>query len=100
MTKFLVIYKAEEIATEEMSDETNELIISHVEHIRNLDNEGILFLCGVFTDNTGAMLIFEAKSTEEVESYILKDPLIIEKFYSYTIQELIEANKENNYLME
>ena len=99
MTKFLVIYKTEEIATE-ISRNTNELINSHVEHIKNLDNKGILFLCGVFTDNTGAMLIFESESTEEVENYILKDPLIIEKFYSYTIQELIEANKDNNYLME
>lgn len=80
---------------------TTDLLHNHVEHLRKLTHKGILFLCGPFKDNDGAMQILEVKSYKEAEEYLLQDPFIAQKYYtSYIIYELIEANDRNNYLME
>lgn len=58
-------------------------------------------MCGPLKNSDGkGLLIFEANSQEEVESYVLKDPFIVQKWYpSYRIYEWIEANNSNNYLI-
>ena len=45
------------------------------------------------------MLIIEAKTQKEAESYIKQDPLIVQENYGYTIHELKEANEDNNFLL-
>lgn len=78
-----------------------ELLLKHVDHLKALKEEGILFLCGPFQDNDGALQILLASTKEEVEKRVLEDPFIQYAYYqTYTISELIEANEENNYLME
>jgi hypothetical protein len=42
----------------------------------------------------------EAKSQKEAESYILQDPVIVQKKYGYAIHELIEANEDNIFLLK
>lgn len=45
-------------------------------------------------------MILRAESYEEAENYILEDPIISKKYYRYTIDEFIEANENNNWLMD
>ena len=42
------------------------LIRRHVEYLRELDRNGLLVLCGPFTDHPGGMVIIKAVSLEEV----------------------------------
>jgi uncharacterized protein YciI len=94
MSKYVVLYKLKE-----RKGFTADLAKNHVEHLRDLSNKNILHLCGLLKGN-GAMLIMEAKSLKEAESYILQDPVIIHKKYGYVIHELIEANESNNFLLK
>ena len=97
MAKYVVIYEDERKDTLEL-----ELLKGHVEHIRALYSRGIIFLCGPLKNSGGkGLLIFEANSQEEAESYVLKDPFIVQKWYaSYRIYEWIEANDSNNFLLD
>jgi len=96
MAKYVIILKDKKNGTL-----TTDLLKSHVEHLRNLHNKGVLFLCGPFKDNNGAMQILEAKSYEEAKAYLLQDPFILYKYYgNYSLDELIEGNADNNYLMD
>jgi uncharacterized protein YciI len=80
---------------------TSDLLNSHIKHLRNLHDMGILFLCGPFKDDDGGMQILQANSYKEAENHVLNDPFIAQKYYTnYTIHELIEANDSNNYLMD
>lgn len=95
MAKYVVIYE------DERKDAlASDLLKGHVEHLRDLYSRGILFMCGPLKDSGGkGLLIFETNSQEEVESYVLKDPFIVQKWYaSYCIYEWIEANESNNFL--
>ena len=94
MSKYVVLYKLKE-----RKGFTADLAKNHVEHLKNLSRKKILFLCGRLKGN-GAMLILEAKSLKEAEAYILQDPVIVQKNYSFVIHELIEANEENNFLLK
>jgi len=101
MDKYVVIYDnpREDTVSE---DKIQDLLRDHVELVKNLHSRGIIFLCGPLEDSGGkGLLIFQAGSKDEVESYVLKDPLIINKCYdSYSIYKWIEANESNNYLLD
>ena len=96
MNKYVVIYE-----DERKDDLAQDLLKGHVEHLRDLHSQGILFLCGPLKDSDGkGLLVFEANSLESVESCVLKDPFIVQKWYSsYRVYEWMEANDSNNYLM-
>ena len=99
MSKYIVI-----LEDERKDDLAYDLLKGHVEHLRDLSSRGIVSMCGPLKDRNGnygkGLLIFEANSIEEVESHVLKDPFVIQKWYaSYQIYEWIEANESNNYLM-
>ena len=99
MTKYVVMYE-----NERKDALSPDLLKGHVDHLRNLHNQGILLLCGPLKENdlyvgTG-LLLFEANSKEEVEGHVLRDPFISQKWYAdYRIYEWVEANDSNNYLM-
>jgi uncharacterized protein YciI len=94
VSKYVVLYKLEK-----RKGMTSDLVKKHVEHLRNLSHKKLLFLCGLLKGKGGAILIVEAETKKEAEKYILQDPLVIQKNYSYTINELIEANEDNNFLL-
>lgn len=77
-----------------------ELIQSHVEHLKELNNQGKLVFCGPFTDYPGGMVIFLAKDLEEATNIAKSDPFIASGCKSFEIRTLEPANEENNYLME
>ena len=93
MQKYVVLYKLKK-----RKGMTSDLVKNHVEHIRNLSKNKVLFLCGLLK-GYGAMLILEAKSQKEAESYIKQDPLIVQENYFYSIHEFKEANENNNFLL-
>lgn len=79
----------------------SDLLNQHVNHLRELTNQGKLFLCGPFNDNDGALQIIIAGSKDNAVRIIEQDPFIKECYYqSYDIYELIEANEANNWLCE
>jgi len=101
MAKFVVIYEnmQEDAVTE---DQIPNVLKAHVDFLKDLHSKGILSACGPIKDNNDekGMLIFEAKSREEVEGYVLKDPFIALKCYAiYRIYEWTEANDSNNWLI-
>jgi uncharacterized protein YciI len=95
MAKFIFILK-----DKQKGALTEDLLKNHIEHLKNYSQKGNLYLCGPFKDNDGGMQIFEAESREEAEKYFLQDPFIKEYYRNYTVYELIEANEENNWLLE
>lgn len=72
----------------------------HVEHIRSLDDEGRLVICGPFKDGRGGMVILRAQSPEEAETLARRDPFIKEGFEDYEVRELVQATRANNYLLD
>lgn len=95
MKKFIIILR-----NKRKGELQAELLRLHVNHLRELNKQGVLFLCGPFADNNDAMKIVKAKSFEEADKIANLDPFTIEKYYrEYEIHELIEANENNNYLL-
>ena len=100
-TKFLIFYQDVNNEDNFTPELINDLTRQHVEHLRNLDSKGVLFLCGPLKDDERGMLILNAKNYEEAESYVKQDPFIANNCYtSYVIKEIIEGNASNNYLLE
>lgn len=77
----------------------DELIRSHVEHLKQLKRQGKLVLCGPFTDYPGGMVIFLAESLVEATNIAKADPFIASGCKSFEIRTLEPANEENNYLL-
>ena len=98
-SKFLVVLQDINYDAPFTPEQIGELTKGHVDHIRELDSKGILFLCGLLKGHEKGMLILNAKTFEEAEGYVIEDPFIINKCYkTYTIYEIEEANAGNNYL--
>lgn len=96
MKKFVLILKDKQKGTL-----TNKLLQGHVDHLKKYSSNGNIFLAGPFKDNDGAIQIIEAESRMVAESIVQKDPFVSEKYYqTYVLNELIEANEGNNWLME
>ena len=80
---------------------TKEVITRHVEHIRNLDNNGKLELCGAFKGYPGiaGMVILKTQSYEEADDICKSEPLVAEGYATYKLRNLQVADKDNNYLL-
>lgn len=80
---------------------TKEVITRHVEHIRNLDNNGKLELCGAFKGYPGVagMVILKTQSYEEADDICKSEPLVAEGYATYKLRNLQVADKDNNYLL-
>ncbi len=76
-----------------------ELIKSHVDHLKELKNQGRLLFCGPFTDHPGGMVIFLAEDLAEATKIAKSDPFIASGCKSFEIRTLEPANDENNYLL-
>lgn len=77
----------------------NEQIIrQHVAHLRKLDQQGRLVLCGPFTDYKGGMIIIRAESLEEARSIAASDPFVKEGYENFELRTLELSCEENNHL--
>ena len=96
MAKYILILKNKQKGTL-----TNELLQGHINHLKRQSSKGKIFLAGPFKNNDGAIQIIEAESKMVAESIVKEDPFVSEKYYqTYELNELIEANEKNNWLME
>ncbi len=80
-------------------DYTTDVINIHVEHLKRLDKNGQLVLCGPFKDYAGGIVIIKADSIKEAKIIAESDPLVVEGFSTYKLRTLELADKENNYLL-
>lgn len=88
--KYVAILK-DKTHTELMDD----LLQRHVDHLRTLNLEGKLFICGPFRDRDQAMQILLCRDIEEAKFLVESDPFIKEGYYTaYDLNELIEANEQ------
>jgi len=77
------------------------LVIKHVEHIKKLDNEGRLVLCGATKGYPGVagMIIFKAESYEAAEAICKSEPFVAEGYATFKLFALRVGNKDNHYLL-
>ena len=78
-----------------------EMVIKHVEYIKELDNKGQLVLCGPLKGYPGiaGMIILKTKSFEEAETICKSEPFVNEGYATHKLTTLKVGNKENNYLL-
>ena len=96
MKTFLVLLKEKSTA---QLDEN--LLQQHIAHLHGLSKSENLLLCGPFADDSGAMLVIQAKSSAAAENLIQSDPFIKNAYYAdYTITEFYKADAANNYLLD
>ncbi len=80
---------------------TKDVIVRHVENLKNLDADGKIELCGPFKGYPGVagMVIFKTQSYEEAEALCKLEPLVAEGYATYVLAALQVADKDNNYLL-
>lgn len=79
-------------------DFTENVVKAHVSHLKKLEQNGQLFLCGPFKDYKGGMIIINVDSYEEAKAIAEADPFVKEGFESYELRTLEMSCKENNHL--
>lgn len=77
---------------------TEELVKAHCAHLRRLDQQGKLVLCGPFQDYKGGMVIVEVESLEEAKVIAESDPFVSSGVETYEIRTLQVSCEENNHL--
>lgn len=95
MTKYVAL-----LSGKKKQSLTPALLSEHVAHLRALQAQGVLVLCGPFRDDDGALQILDAPSREQAEAILTADPFVAQRYYErYALTELIEANEANGWLM-
>jgi uncharacterized protein YciI len=75
-----------------------ETIRRHIEHLRALDQEGRLELCGPFTDHPSGMVVVKAKDKAEAEDIAKSDPFVREGARTFEVRTWLLARADNGYL--
>jgi len=77
------------------------MVNKHVEHIKNLDDDGKLILCGPTKGYPGVagMVILKAESYKEAEAICKAEPFVVEGYATYKLFTLRVGDRENNYLL-
>jgi uncharacterized protein len=79
-------------------DASIDLIRRHIQHIRTLDEDGRLVLCGPFTDHPGGMIIVQVEHRAEALAIAAADPFVREGVRTCEVRTWQIGNAENNYL--
>jgi uncharacterized protein len=78
-----------------------DLLIEHIDYMKNLHDQGKLVTCGSLLDNQGAVMVIKAASRDQAEELIRNDPFIKQDYYQkYVLKEYVEANDDNNWLID
>lgn len=75
--------------------------MGHVNHIRWLNIDGILEICGVRKGNPGmaGMYTLKTNNCEEAKVHCEQESLIVGGYTTYKLIPLQIANRENKYLL-
>ena len=79
-----------------------EMVSKHVEHIKKLDDNKQLVLCGPLKGYPGVagMVIFKAESHEEAKAICKSEPFVAEGYATYKLSTLEVGNRDNDYLLK
>jgi len=55
---------------------TRQAVFDHVQHLKALESEGKLVICGPFTDYKGGMVVIKADSIDEARRIAEADPFV------------------------
>ena len=77
---------------------TEDLIRSHVAHLKRLDEQGQLVLCGPFTDYRGGMIVVRAGSLDEAREIAEADPFVQEGVETYELRTWELSCEANNHM--
>ena len=77
---------------------TREAIEQHVAYLRDLDDRGVLLVCGPFTEGDGGMVCFFADTREEAVRIAERDPFVAMGFKRHRLREIERATRDNGYL--
>ncbi|WP_110945337.1 YciI family protein [Paenibacillus phocaensis] len=75
-----------------------ELIREHVAHLRELDRNGQLVMCGPFIDYKGGMVIIQSGSLEEAREIAERDPFVKSGAENYELRTWAISCEENQHL--
>ena len=76
------------ILLHKQKDFTPEVIEKHIEHLKRIQSEGRLVLCGPFRDWPGGMVVVKAENRQAALLDALADPFVREGFETFEIHEL------------
>jgi uncharacterized protein YciI len=77
---------------------TEEVIRAHVAHLKQLEQNGQLVLCGPFADYEGGMIVFRAESYEQAKAIAESDPFVTSGVEKYELRTWQLSCKENNHM--
>ena len=77
---------------------TREAVKAHVQHLKILDKNKQLVLCGPFTNYAGGMVIVKATNLDQAKQIAENDPFVKDGFRSYEVRELEVSCEENNHM--
>jgi len=77
---------------------TESLVRAHVAHLKKLDGEGKLELCGPFKDYKGGMILIRARDYQDATAIAASDPFVTEGVETFEIRTLELSCEENNHL--
>lgn len=77
---------------------SHDIVLRHVDHLKQLHKAGQLVLCGRFSDHPSALVVIRAKDKDAAEAIAKCDPLVLEGA-PFEVRTWIIANEENNYLI-
>lgn len=76
-----------------------DVIERHVEHLKRLEQQDKLVLCGPMLDYEGGLVILHADSKEEAALLADADPFIAEGYKTYQLFTIQLADQYNQYLI-
>lgn len=80
---------------------TKTLLTEHVNHLKEINSKGQLFLCGPLANSDKAIKIIHADSMDEAVKIAHSDPFTTNSYYpNIEVLELEEANEANEYLLK
>ncbi len=77
---------------------TRQAVFDHVQHLKALESEGKLVICGPFTDYKGGMVVIKADSIDEARRIAEADPFVKLGLRKYQIRTLELSCAENNHM--
>ena len=77
---------------------TEALIKAHVAHLKKLEAQGKIELCGPFIDFNGGMVIYKNCTLEDAHKFAQDDPFIAQKCKTYQIRTMELSCAQNNHL--
>lgn len=77
---------------------SKEIIGRHISHLRELDRDGRLVLCGPFADHPSGMVVIRAADRGEATEIAKKDPFVQEGVRAFEVRTWMIACAENGYL--